>query len=263
MAKEVKTETTTLAEMFPEFDDKLGDVNPQGQGGPKLRQEIDLGDGPMVFEGNDVNELTRKIVEAQNARFTRLVGTQAVTPEVDPTPTVPTRAVPDLTPEELQLMAVDFNNRPDQYVQRIIEAKFGMPFDDIIVQMGEMNKARFEMYLDKIGDEFVERHKEDYLFCPENAEVMLTFLDRNGLQYTPQNYEYAFSILKGANALRPVPAGTNQNLRSTAMSGYDETINPNDGRDLTVEEAVKQAETMPLNELKNLINSRKVRTPSW
>jgi hypothetical protein len=235
------------------------DLQPAG-----VSRVVDLGDGngPQEFTAESDEVLLQQVLQAQQATFQRQMSQAQLlgggedpdsAPQFDPT-----QEVQPLTEGELAQMALNWAADPVGHVQRILESQVGMSIGDLKQTVNDLQEMRASAYYYKVGKEFQSRHTDDYYPSGRNRDLMLGFLDRQQLPYTPQNYEYAYASLKSGGMLEPPP----KNWQPTADAGgtaisdaEDESVAASTGG-MTAEEAEAAAWKMPYKQLEASLRRR-------
>lgn len=169
----------------------------------KFVREIDLKDGSGVqkFEADTWEGLVDKLATAQE-NATRKIRELSKRPKVEPER--PEQKEVSLSPAEILALKESAAADPLAAFNKMFELQMGMTVNDFKAQQQSQKDARAEQ-------QFLQEHKADFFPCPENAQAINAFLERNKYPKTVRNLEYAYqqleSELKKAPAA-PVPVVT-------------------------------------------------------
>lgn len=241
-----------------------------------LEAEYDFGYGPMKFQGETQDEITRKVIQAQNEHFQRLMlESGQAKQEYFPAPPKEYEEIPDPTNDELGAVMLSFSKDPVGAVRKLLEYNTKIPFDVMMEDLQAGRTMRVQKHAYDSGQSFVARHQQydadgnhiggDYFACPENAERICRLLEAEGRPETPEQMEYAWSKLRTINGLIPYPDGyfdseepDPQYQTSTAISGRDSYTNEAAGEfdDDAFVRAAKSGQ-LSLDQIENEIRKRK------
>jgi hypothetical protein len=96
---------------------------------------------------------------------------------------------------------------------------YGLTVEEL-EQVRQLKQQRTSV--EKIGRDFIARHKDEYLVTPENGKAIETYLNENGLLVSHENVEKAYEALKVEGRLKLLP--TVEELNSMPMEQMEATI---------------------------------------
>lgn len=148
-----------------------------------------------VIKGKDWEEIARKQItvnEMAVRAYHRLKNAQ---------PTRRPEAVETvLTPEEEIRLTAELNDpsKSRKSLRTLVDAEFGISKRlekiDLYAEQQRRNSAAIQ---------FLRSHANDYYQCDANNVALDGYLEQNGLDYTPENYEIAFAALSDTLAQSP------------------------------------------------------------
>jgi len=151
-----------------------------------------------VIKGKDWEEIARKQItvnEMAVRAYHRLKSAQP-TKRTDDVATV-------LTPEEEIRLTAELNDpsKSRKSLRTLVDAEFGISKRlekiDLYTEQQRRNSAAIR---------FLRSHANDYYVCDANNSALDGYLEQNGLDYTPENYEIAFAALQDSLAQSPAAA---------------------------------------------------------
>jgi hypothetical protein len=108
-----------------------------------------------------------------------------------------------LSPEEEIRLTAELNDpsKSRKSLRTLVDAEFGISKRlekiDLYAEQQRRNSAAIR---------FLRSHANDYYVCDANNSALDGYLEQNGLDYTPENYEIAFAALSDSLAQSPTPA---------------------------------------------------------
>ena len=245
---------------------------PQGNPPQPVRRQIDLGDGSgvQVFEAATETELIDKLTTAQTnaTRKIRQLNQQLKKPKTPVTAVVPVTPVTALTADELFTLTQEFDSNPLKVHQRLLEASLGMSVDALKAKFSRLDSFEQERAYEATAQEFVGEHTADYKPTKKNERALTNYLESEGLDFTKDNLEYAFTELSTSGLLdkpeppklaaQPAAAQTGiqpaapQKPASSGISDRDSAVVP----EAQAAQAVEEAYRIPLHELRERIQRR-------
>jgi len=148
-----------------------------------------------VIKGTSWEEIARKqiTVNEMAVRAYHRLRNAAPTRRVDDVATV-------LTPEEEIRLTAELNDpaKSRKSLRTLVDAEFGISKRlekiDLYAEQQRRNSAAIR---------FLRSHANDYYVCDANNSALDGYLEQNGLDYTPENYEIAFAAMQDSLAQSP------------------------------------------------------------
>jgi hypothetical protein len=105
-----------------------------------------------------------------------------------------------LTADEEFQAGVELNDpaKARKAIRKLVDAEFGLT-----ERQEEMDRKAEVMRHDLAAAAFLRAHARDYYICQANNDLIEGYLTENGLDYTPENYEIAFSQCEDKLAQSP------------------------------------------------------------
>lgn len=171
-------------------------------------EEVELRYQPMDEQGNPIGketvlkgatweEVARKQITV-NEMAVRAYHRERQAREAMPRPEAPAATV--LTPEEEIRLTAELNDpsKSRKSLRTLVDAEFGISKRlekiDLYTEQQRRNSAAIR---------FMRSHPNDYYVCDANNAAVDGYLEQNGLDYTPENYEIAFAALENSLAQSP------------------------------------------------------------
>lgn len=161
----------------------------------KFTRDIDLKDGSGVqhFEAESWEGLVDKLAQAQE-NATRKIRELSTKTRVEPERDIPTPKTPKaLSEAELAAIREGANTDPVGTFNKLFEAHMGATPDQVRAQLNEFDSTKRRQ---EAETDFIRRHKDDFYNCPENAQKINAFFQKEGLQVTKKNLEFAYQELQ-------------------------------------------------------------------
>jgi hypothetical protein len=177
-----------------EFADSTPATNPPDKSQPAPAQEfireIDMGDGSgkQVFKASSYEELVDKLAVAQEhaSRKIRELSRERKRAE-------PEKNSSDF--QELRSTPLTGNDLPSaQEFRRIFQSETGLTPEEFRAHENVRRRREAEL---EAQSQFVQRHQNEYVPTPENAQKIMRYLERENLPVSKRNLDYAFEELRG------------------------------------------------------------------
>lgn len=212
-------------------------------------------DGQLIrIEASSPEELLERALAAKDQYYQSKLSESQYMDEGYETPA--DYEIPELSAEEEQIMALNWTANPSGHIKRVIEANLGIPFEQFKKEFRDLQDFKTTIYLNKIGAEFADRHSQDYYPSQDNARRLVSFLQRTGRDFTPENYEFAFANLRNELTAPPEYGDADGSMSTALSASYGNASYDSYGEGMSVDDLAKKYEAMPLAELEKLINSR-------
>lgn len=172
----------------------------------KFTRDIDLKDGSGVqhFEAETWEGLVDKLATAQE-HATRKIRELSQRPKIEPEREV---AAPK-GPKELsaaELVALKESGDPVAIFNKLFEARMGRTPEQVSAELNEFDSTKQRQEAER---SFVAKHKDDFYNCPENAQKISAFLNKENLPVTKRNLEYAFQEIGDGFTKKAEPVTAN------------------------------------------------------
>lgn len=161
----------------------------------KFSRDIDLKDGSGVqhFEADNWEGLVDKLAQAQE-NATRRIRELSTRTKVEPEREVPQPRTPKpLTDAELLALKEGFAANPVETFNKLFEAQLGKTPEQVRAELDENAAVKRRQEAEQA---FISKHKDDFYNCPENAQKINAFFQKENLPVTKKNLEYAFQELE-------------------------------------------------------------------
>jgi hypothetical protein len=149
-----------------------------------------------VIKGASWEEIARKQID---------VNTQAVRAYHRLKSATPTKPKEKFQPKQLSAdeefqAGVELNDpaKARKAIRKLVDAEFGLT-----ERQEEMDRKAEVLRHDLAAAAFLRAHARDYFICEANNDLIEGYLQQNGLDYTPENYEIAFSQCEDKLAQSP------------------------------------------------------------
>ena len=98
-------------------------------------------------------------------------------------------------------------------VRKFVDAEFGMT-----ERMAALDLQIEQQRRNAAGYAFLKAHPHDFFVCDANNQLLDGYLAQNGLDYTPENYEIAFSQCEDKLAQSPVETPSTETTPAAAAN---------------------------------------------
>jgi hypothetical protein len=160
---------------------------------------IDLGDGSgtQVFRGNTMEELIDKLATAQENATRKIRELSAA----QKTAIKQVEEDKGLTDDERFILSQKILTEPDKVIETFIEKSFSKKLAPKLEKLEEIARAKREQ---EASEEFVQ-NTPDYHVSPRNAQRMVKYMEKMGLEATVENLQAAFEDLNASGLLESKP----------------------------------------------------------
>jgi|SRR5690348_7350091 len=169
-----------------------------------FRREIDLGDGSgkQVFEAESPEALIDKLADAQ-VHATKKIREQAQQLEAAQTQVEESESGGAF---DKQKWFGTLYEEPLGAIDQWAETRFGMPVDQLVQRLGQMEQATANVTQSSVMNEFVARHPELLQVSKDddvhNSQVVGSILQDNNLPLTANTLEMAYALAKDQGKLK-------------------------------------------------------------